>query len=80
MILDTIQAQEPEISTPAPASLFGSSTRLDLLRTAAHILVIDDEEFNLQLIRRMLRHAGYSNVTTLNDARGLERQMATAPA
>jgi putative two-component system response regulator len=63
-------------TTPA---LFGSPARIDLLRTAAHILVIDDEDANLRLIRGMLRHAGYRNVTTLNDARELERQLATAP-
>ena len=63
---------------PTPA-LFGSSTRIDLLRSAAHILVIDDEEMNLRLIRTMLRHAGYRNVTTINDARGLERSIAATP-
>jgi putative two-component system response regulator len=60
-------------------SLFGSSERIDLLRTAAHILVIDDEETNLRLIRGMLRHAGYRHVTTLDDARMLERHLAEAP-
>ena len=60
-------------------ALFGSAARIDLLRSAAHILVIDDEEMNLRLIRTMLRHAGYRDVTTLNDARGLEREIAGTP-
>ena len=60
-------------------SLLGSSERIDLLRTAANILVIDDEETNLRLIKGMLRHAGYRSVTTLSDARELERQITTTP-
>lgn len=54
---------------------FGTTERLNLLRAAAHILIIDDEEVNLRLITRMLHHAGYSCVTTLTDARGLESRM-----
>jgi putative two-component system response regulator len=60
-------------------SVFGTSKRLDLLRTGAQILVIDDEETNLRLIRGMLRHAGYHYVATLNDARHLEHQIAAQP-
>jgi putative two-component system response regulator len=61
------------------SSLLGSSERLDLLRSAAHILVIDDEEPNLRLIRGMLRHAGYRYVTTLPDANTLEQHIAGTP-
>jgi putative two-component system response regulator len=57
--------------------LFGSTDRLNLLRTAAHILVIDDEQPNLELITRMLYHGGYRCVTTLTDARQLEARLQT---
>jgi putative two-component system response regulator len=70
-------ATEPPISIPD--ALFGSATRIDLLRSTAHIVVIDDEDANVRLIRGMLRHAGYRFVTSLNDARGLEQHVATAP-
>jgi putative two-component system response regulator len=55
--------------------LFGSAARLTALRTAAHILVIDDEERNLRLIASMLDLAGYHCVTTLTDARELEQRL-----
>ena len=55
---------------------FGSADRLSLLRTAAHILVVDDEELNLTLITTMLHRAGYRCVTTLSDARQLEHRLA----
>ena len=60
--------------------LFGSSDRLDLLRSAANIFVIDDEWLNVQLMTSMLQHAGYRYVTGLTDARELETRIAaTAP-
>jgi putative two-component system response regulator len=62
-----------------PHALFGSSARIDLLRAAAHILVIDDEEANLRLVRGMLRHAGYRFVTLLKDARELEERILATP-
>jgi putative two-component system response regulator len=49
------------------------------LRSAAHILVIDDEDANLRLLRGMLAHAGYRSVVTLKDARVLEAEVAAAP-
>lgn len=58
-----------------PDALFGGSDRLALLRTAAHILVIDDEEMNLRLITSMLRASGYRCVTTLADPRQLEGRL-----
>ena len=62
-----------------PDPLFGNTTRLDLLRSAAHILVIDDEEINLRLITSMLRHAGYRSVTTMQDSRRLEHHLVATP-
>jgi putative two-component system response regulator len=67
------------LSDNSTRTIFRSSTRFDLLRTGAQILVIDDEEMNLRLIRGMLRHAGYHYVTTLTDARVLERQIELQP-
>ena len=60
-------------------SLFGNKERLNLHRSAAHILVVDDEEMNLRLVTTMLQHAGYRCVTTLTDARELEDQMEISP-
>jgi putative two-component system response regulator len=62
-----------------PEPLFGNATRLDLLRTAAHILVIDDEQVNLRLITSMLRHAGYRSVATMQDSRRLEHDLERTP-
>jgi putative two-component system response regulator len=59
--------------------LLGGTERLDLLRRAAHILVIDDEDANLRLIRSMLQRAGYGSVTTLADTRLLETHITTTP-
>jgi putative two-component system response regulator len=43
---------------------------LDLSRSA-RILVVDDEETNLRLLRRILAHDGYQHVHSTRDARGL---------
>ncbi len=59
--------------------LFGSPDRLELLRKAANILVIDDEDVNLRLITAMLHHAGYRHVTSMADATGLEAHLAATP-
>jgi putative two-component system response regulator len=59
--------------------LFGNSDRLDLLKSAAHILVVDDEEINLHLVTSMLRHAGFRSIATMKDARQLEEQVAATP-
>jgi putative two-component system response regulator len=56
----------------ASSPLFGGSDRLALLCASAHILVIDDEALNLRLITNILNHAGYKNVSTLDDARQIE--------
>ena len=68
-----------DIPQEASPALFGSSARIDLLRTAAHLLVIDDEDANLRLIRNMLRHAGYRYVSTIKDGRALEQEIAATP-
>ena len=54
---------------------FGGADRLKMLRSAAHILVLDDEESNLRLVRRMLSGVGYSAVTTLTNPLELETAM-----
>lgn len=59
--------------------LFGSPDRLELIRKAANILVIDDEDVNLRLITAMLHHAGYRHVTSMADATGLEAHVAATP-
>jgi cyclic di-GMP phosphodiesterase len=63
------------IGTAEP--LFGSPNRLTLMLAAAHILVIDDEEMNLRLVSSILARAGHRHVTTLKDARELERYLET---
>lgn len=71
---------EPFGSPSAGAdSLFGGANRLDLLRSAAHILVVDDEDTNLRLITAMLQQSGYKSVATLADATGLEHQLQAQP-
>ena len=60
-------------------SLFGGANRIELLRSAANILVIDDEDLNLRLITTMLRRSGYKSIVTLAEATGLEQQLQSAP-
>lgn len=45
----------------------------------AHILVIDDEDTNLRLMRKFLQHAGYHSIATLTDAMRVEEEMAARP-
>jgi putative two-component system response regulator len=45
----------------------------------AHILVLDDEEPNLRLARKLLQHAGYQSIATLSDATRLEEEMTAHP-
>ena len=54
------------------ADLFGEPARLDLLRQAAHILVVDDEPANVALLTAVLTRAGFQSVTGLTDATQLE--------
>jgi putative two-component system response regulator len=60
---------------PQRDEFLGGPDRLQLLRQAAHILVIDDEEVNLRLVVTLLRRAGYASVATLADATALEQQL-----
>lgn len=59
--------------------LFGGPDRLEMLRTAAHILVIDDEEVNRRLVTAMLQRSGYTSVATLADAQQLEQRLQSEP-
>lgn len=58
---------------------FGEPARLELLCSAAHILVIDDEPLNVELVKTLLRRAGFTHVTGLTDARQLESHVAVSP-
>ena len=48
--------------------------------TDAHILVVDDQESNVQLLERLLRLKGYEQIETLTDSRlAVQRFVATRP-
>lgn len=59
--------------------LFGEPDRLTLLSLAAHIIVIDDEDVNVRLLKRMLEQAGFQSITALTQARNLPPLLASAP-
>jgi putative two-component system response regulator len=59
--------------------LFGEPDRLNLLSRAAHIVVIDDEPPNVELVKTLLHKAGFTSVTGLPDGRGLRSLLETAP-
>ena len=59
--------------------LFGEPDRLTLLSLASHIIVIDDEDVNVRLLKRMLEQAGFQSVTALTQARNLPPLLASAP-
>jgi putative two-component system response regulator len=59
--------------------LFGEPFRLNLLSLAAHIVVIDDEPQNIDLLTALLGKAGFTAVTALTDGRGLRPLLNTAP-
>jgi len=59
--------------------LFGEPDRLALLSLAAHIIVIDDEVSNVQLLKRLLEHSGFQSVTGLANASDLEGLLVSAP-
>jgi EAL domain-containing protein (putative c-di-GMP-specific phosphodiesterase class I)/AmiR/NasT family two-component response regulator len=47
---------------------------------SARILIVDDEEANLMVLRRMLERAGYHNLQTLSDSKlAIERFMSFEP-
>ena len=60
---DTI---ESDIALLSEASAFDSQTQDDSL--GARIMIIDDEEFNILVVRRYLQLAGYTNFVTLSDS------------
>jgi putative two-component system response regulator len=45
----------------------------------AHILVIDDEESTLRVVRKFLQHAGYHSIATLSDPTRVEEEIAARP-
>jgi putative two-component system response regulator len=59
--------------------LFGEPDRLALLSQAAHIVVLDDEEANVQLLTRILATAGCHSVTGLTDPRLLRAVIVRTP-
>lgn len=59
--------------------LFGEPDRIALLSLAAHIVVIDDELPNVQVLTRLLTQSGFQSVTGLTDASGLEGLLASSP-
>jgi putative two-component system response regulator len=59
--------------------LFGEPERLRLLSLAAHIVVIDDEPENIELLKRMLGKSGFQTVTGLTDPRDLEALLVSSP-
>jgi putative two-component system response regulator len=59
--------------------LFGEPDRLALLSQAAHIVVLDDEEPNVRLLRKMLNRAGFHSVTCLTDPRELPALLVSHP-
>jgi putative two-component system response regulator len=61
------------------SDLFGEPERLDLLRQAAHILVVDDEPANIGLLTAVLRRAGFQSVIGLTDATLVEESIRQSP-
>jgi putative two-component system response regulator len=66
-------------SVDSENELFGEPFRLNLLSLAAHIVVIDDEPPNVELLTSLLQRAGFTSVTGLADGRGLRPLLETAP-
>jgi putative two-component system response regulator len=59
--------------------LFGEPERLKLLSFAAHIVVIDDEAENVELLKRLLGKSGFQTVTGMTDARDLTSLLVERP-
>jgi putative two-component system response regulator len=80
----TALAQQAVMSAVPPASgsageYFGEPERLDLLCAAAHILVIDDEPLNIELVTHLLNRAGFMTVSGLTDPLEVEAAVAAHP-
>lgn len=61
------------------SDLFGEPERLDLLRRAAHILIVDDEPANVDLLTTVLKRAGFQSIVGLTDATRLEASVRESP-
>ncbi len=59
--------------------LFGEPDRLSMLSLAAHVIVIDDEPQNVQLLIATLNRAGFHSVTGITDARSLPGLVISEP-
>ena len=59
--------------------LFGEPDRLALLSRAAHVVVIDDELANVNLLTIMLKRSGFATITGLTDARHLPPLLKSSP-
>ena len=59
--------------------LFGEPDRLALLSQAAHIVIVDDEAANVQLLTRMLQRAGFYSISGLTDGRDLPALIVKSP-
>lgn len=66
-------------SVDSETELFGEPFRLNLLSLAAHIVVIDDEPQQVELVKTLLYRAGFTSVTGLADGRGLRPLLTSAP-
>jgi putative two-component system response regulator len=58
---------------------FGERARLELLCSAASILVVDDEPMNVELLKRILKRSGFTMVSGLTDPRKVEEFVAAHP-
>ena len=59
--------------------LFGEPDRLELLSLAAHIVVLDDEETNVRMLKRVLERGGFQSVTALTCSRELQKVLIESP-
>ncbi|MDH4067288.1 MAG: response regulator, partial [Acidobacteriota bacterium] len=70
-------------AAPAPhdndSEYFGEPARLESLCSGAHVLVIDDEPLNIELVKRLLARAGFGRVSGLTDPRQVESFIAIDP-
>ncbi|MEZ5283903.1 MAG: response regulator [Vicinamibacterales bacterium] len=57
----------------------GEPARLERLCATAHILVIDDEPINVEMVTNLLGRSGYTRVSGMTDARQLEAYILGAP-
>lgn len=67
---------------PAPTGeteLFGEPYRLSLLILAAHIVIIDDEPANVELLTTLLERSGFTSITGLTDAYTLPQLIQSSP-